>query len=280
MLPTFNITKARVLALAGLLDLTLVASQSSSAVSTITDATALYTGTPNSEVTASLTPTATINLHVPEGEFVPSVSSGTPTLSIPDNVTTTVPSSCLTQPFGLPTQPAVITQAPCVSACLQARLIAYAAGPCGHSAGAAIDNACACLSAPLVVVQAIANCATAACTGLAAGEAGMTRDVAAVTSLYNEYCLSAVGAGALGSAVSGEGGNRVTTTTGGGSSGGMTTAALGTSNNGTFGGAATPTSTQTLGDAGATTATATTTSGGDAGAKSEAGLDVPQISDM
>jgi hypothetical protein len=204
MPPVLSFSKTSLFALAGIMDLSFVAGQVVLAPSTITQAVTLLVGTPASEFTLSVVRTGLVTLDTP-----PSVNSSPtlppsiiPTVFVSDSASGATTWSGLNQPFSLPNQQAVVTQAPCVSACLQEGLIASAAGSCALTAGtAAIDNACACLSAPLVAVYALANCASAACTGVAAGPAGLSLDLVAVTSLYNDYCVTAVGAEALASAV-------------------------------------------------------------------------------
>ncbi|OIW32868.1 hypothetical protein CONLIGDRAFT_676687 [Coniochaeta ligniaria NRRL 30616] len=198
MARAINFKEPGLLALAGIMGLSLVGGQVTLGPSTITQAVTLVMGTPASEFTVSVVRTGLVTVDAPGSD-----SSPTPPSSIPTVFVSASSGGALNQPFSLPTQQAVVTQAPCVSACLQQALIASAAGPCGLSAGtAAIDNACACLSAPLVAVHALTNCASAACTGIAAGPAGSAPDLVAVTSLYNDYCATAVGAEALASAVS------------------------------------------------------------------------------
>lgn len=190
------------LALAGIIDLSAVAGQVILAPSTITQAVTLAVGTPETEITFSVVRTGLVTVDTPSVNSSPTLPpSITPTVFVTDSAADTTTQMALDQPFSLPTQQAVVTQAPCVSACLQEGLIASVAGTCALTAGTVIDNACACLSAPVVAMYALSNCASAACTGAAAGPAGLSLDLVAVTSLYNDYCVTAVGAEAFGSAV-------------------------------------------------------------------------------
>lgn len=307
------------LLLASIINLSLAASQGPGQVilmpSTITQPVTLAIGTPASEVIISVVRTGLVTLDVPGSDTI-SASVSIPIVIVTSNATETtpaanspasapvnVPANAFTLPFILPAEPALVTQAPCVSACLQQGLIASAAGSCGLSPGTTLDNACACLSSPLVAVQALANCAMAACTGAAGGAAGVAGGVMAVTSLYNDYCTTAVGAANVISAVASEqavqataaaGSSTTTTTTtstmntatpwsGGISSNATLTTDNGTlSTNETFGGGLTLTATPTFADPGITTGIVSTATGVDpagAGTKSEANLDMPRKSE-
>jgi hypothetical protein len=196
-----------------MMDLSFVTGQVVLAPSTITQGVTLLVGTPLSEVTISVVRTGLVTVDVPgvdsaaqlASDIIPTMpSSSIPTVFVTASASGVAGQSIApNQPFSLPTQQAVVIQAPCVSACLQERLIASAAGPCALTAGTNIDNACACLSAPLVAIHALTNCASAACNGVAAGPAGLAADLVAVTNLYQDYCTSAVGASALNNAIVG-----------------------------------------------------------------------------
>lgn len=293
MTRVLNFANAGLLVLTGTMNLSFVASQVVLAPATITQPVTLSVGTPASEFTVSVIRTGLVTINVPGSEPSPSLPSSIPTVFL-----STPGVASDHQPFTLPAQQAVVTQAPCVSACLQEALIASAAGPCGLSSGTAIDNACACLSAPLVAAKALTNCASAACTGLAAGPAGPALDLVAVTSLYNDYCATAVGAEAFANAVSGgqafqataAAGSSITTTAGpdmttpwsAGASTNLTLANNATvTTNATFGSGATLTSVPTLVDPGVTTGVmpATASTPGTTGlgtTKSEANLELPR----
>jgi hypothetical protein len=213
MSPRFNSKMAGVLLLAGLMEISLVAGQDRGyfaqvimTPSTITQAVTLAIGSPASEITFSVVRTGMVTADIQDAGS--STTSPPPSIvqtvfvSDGNNAGTVLSDNLLNQPFSLPTQQAVVTQAPCVSACLQEGLIASAVGACGLTPATVIDNACACLSAPLIALHALTNCASAACTGIAAGSSGLDLDLVAVTNLYNEYCTTAVGAAALASAVS------------------------------------------------------------------------------
>jgi hypothetical protein len=131
------------------------------------------------------------------------VTSSVTTMTAP---AVTVPAStdAAAELYSLAAQQSVVTQAPCVSACLQPAVIASAAGECGRSLGLSIDNGCGCVSAPLMVMQALTNCASAACTGGAAGTMNPAAGPVAVSSLYLEYCVTAVGANVFASASASE----------------------------------------------------------------------------
>ncbi|KAJ9134385.1 hypothetical protein NKR19_g8700 [Coniochaeta hoffmannii] len=193
-----------------MMDVSVVSGQVVLAPSTITQGVTLLVGTPASEFTISVVRTGLVTVDTPSmvnssptlpADIIPTPpASIVPTVFVTDSATGATTAIALNQAFSLPALPAVLTQAPCVSACLQEPLIASAAGSCAATAGTVVDNACACLSAPLVAIHALTNCASAACNGVAAGPSGLPADLVAVTSLYNDYCTSAVGAAALASA--------------------------------------------------------------------------------
>lgn len=302
-----NFSKTGIIALAGVMELPFVAGQVVLAPSTITEAVTLFVGSPATAFTLSVVRTGMVTIDTPSVNSSPTMppSSVISTVFVTDSAADSTTQVALEQPFSLPTQQAVITQAPCVSACLQEGLIASAAGTCALTAGTVIDNACACLSAPYVALYALSNCASAACTGVAAGPAGLPLDLAAVTSLYNDYCVAAVGAEALSSAVasgqavqaSAAAGSSSTDTAGaegsadtptawstGPSTNGTLTANATLSTNGTFDGGATLTAAPTAVDPGITTGlvASTSTSSVDAattGTKSEACLELTHKSE-
>ncbi|KAH8902454.1 hypothetical protein BR93DRAFT_238481 [Coniochaeta sp. PMI_546] len=285
-----NFNKTRLLAMAGIMELSLVAGQVVLAPSTITQPVTLSVGTPASQFTLSVVRTGLVTVDVHGSNSSPNPLSSIPT------VFTTTPNAAPDQPFSLPTQQVVVTQAPCVSACLQEGLIASAAGPCALSSGTAVDNACACLSAPLVAIHALTNCASAACSGGAAGSAGLAVDLVAVTSLYNQYCLTAVGAEAFATAVasgqavqaSAADGSSTTSTfssetttlwSGGTIGNGTLTNSTTLTTNATFGGGTNPTVAPTFVDPGITTGLLSTTSAVGAaspGSKSQANMKLPR----
>ncbi|KAB5517522.1 hypothetical protein GE09DRAFT_1294368 [Coniochaeta sp. 2T2.1] len=205
MFSRLSTNRAGVLLLLGLMDLSFVASQAVPQVvlspATITQEVTLSIGT--NEVTFGVVRTGQVTVDASHTDTSSPLPASVPTVLVTGGDTGSVPSSALLlQPFSLPTLQAVITQAPCVSACLQEGLIASAIGACGLTPATIIDNACACLSAPFAAIHALTNCASAACIGPAAGSAGLAGDLVAVTSLYNDYCTSAVGANVLSSVLS------------------------------------------------------------------------------
>lgn len=244
--------------------------QSSSSASAITVTASAATVTASAvTVTASATTASAVTVTASADTVTASASTVTASAS---TVTTSV--DLAAQLYSLPAEQAVITQAPCVSACLQAAVIASAAGPCGRTAGVAIDNGCGCLSAPLNALQALTNCASAACIGRAAGTMDPASGSVVVSSLYNAYCLTAVNAAlfSAATATSSDAASQTTTSE-------PNTASVGsmipgfTSGNSTFNGVITPTVTTTTSivTANAPAPTATTTVGGDPGGNNTGG---------